>query len=1450
MSGSVIVTQVTYDPVAGFDPPGENLFRLGFLSPGPTIFSVTAGEGRTRVYCSFSHTNHAQVAQGSTNAGPYLNASLEGPFPLVLPFTIAAGVGTPERGVDYEIYATETTTIPFLGEHFVMLSGEMEAELWFESLETTNAETVTITLGTASETGELLSIVAIDPNFPTATVALRPPPGAGPAPDIGWENALAATLETTTQNVIRAFTTDPGTGVNTEVPGGGCSVDVTVGGTATYTTDYALQWDRIRVGQLLPQGALAAGTSTLNLLAGDIGFLVRLLPVEDYTTEGDESVTLVLSNPTSCTLGAITTHTHRITDNSRSGTLVYMLREVSTILEPATGSGTYQVGQVYMGDVDPSNNVSVDIDISYVTPGAGSADVTLLTPTVTFNAGATDPIPVLVEVHGDDEYELDEVFRLTLTNLQSTNPNHTIDPSNDEIDVTIINEDPAPTWAWQTASSTLNTTGNYFIRIVQSGPASIALGAQITATASSNLSVVTVLPRTNPGEQFVDVGFEVTGLPLVTPEVVTITITSLPGQTVPVLGSPVDHVVTLNPIATGTPLIRLDAPPSASIVEDDNVYSVEVDVANGVPIDDDVYVFVEAIDGPVGDPATWGTDWAFTGAGGANQTQPYQVLGPGHNIFRFQMPRDPVNPGESRVNLFYRIYLTPGAEPQETFRFTIVAAQYDPILGVGEQLDIAPQREQTVYILDSENASEQLHGLAPPRQAIPGGTASNGTPAQPDIIVLRDGVESGRIQVTNLHVAPLVPGSDAFARDLNDAGWTATNQSFEIPYSNAGGVAVAMRVALFVWYAKNFGKNSGYVDTWTGEVQGAGTPDHVWLQDPAHIPVEGQYPVVIWLSPNGTSSGGAGAPYEYHKDLSGTAQLAPLQTPSGTSRRAYWDASVGCPLMRDIIFVGDGNVGLGEVPQTTVPHMEWGDEGGNWNWSVPTPLSAQNPPGSWPATFDNIRFQGVTFKRNAGEPLGGTGSQDINIKGRAFPNGMLKLYDVFLAGSDVREPSGTTAGTTHKWGVHNSPSFMPDFRNVGCDSCVEHCVYGKYNAPHGYYIDFWQDWRGNTGGNASQTLRHVDRGRADCQGEGSLRDSGGLDNSILLYLRCHGRNGGWNAVTGLAGQNDANFRPESFNGTIYFRDTMATGRRDSGSEPSRGGFVWVRPHSIWSKNGAKRYDYEQPGGAALTVQWQNWPLGRARPAGGWVQHTFAATSELMTNGHRAVRMLGTPGTTGASFPAQGCAFKTNAFGCDEEVNECPAAAQDFSAGRWATRKVIFHNLSLRNDNAPSGGGTGGHDLMRVDGARELEIIIDSTGPVYLADGGFDWQGNPTVPPNQQEVTKTLRPGPGQTTPQLSINNWQSKDDGHCPFGHGIEEAVGLVKWNIVGFESNPGDADWWEPGPSGPQIRHGLVGGESEPSTTSHTDWSDDVMFGHHPAGSPQNLTPSQINTYDGSDPT
>ncbi|MCA2668070.1 MAG: VCBS repeat-containing protein [Pseudanabaena sp. M114S2SP2A07QC] len=257
----------------------------------------------------------------------------------------------------------------------------------------------------------------------------------------------SSVAEDGTTNLVYAFIRNG----NTTNP---LTVNYTVGGTATFNTDYT------------QSGAanFTSTTGTVTFAAGSSTATVTIDPTADTIVEADETVILTLISGTGYTLDAATTATGTI-NNDDSASIA-----ISDVTVTEGNSGTTNA----VFTVTLSNPVDTAITLNYATADgtATTADndyIAIATTPLTFNAGETSKT-ITVAVNGDTKVESNETFFVNLSNLQTNGRNVTL--ADNQGQGTITNDDvilPSITLAVSPSSVTEDGTQNLIYTFTRSG---------------------------------------------------------------------------------------------------------------------------------------------------------------------------------------------------------------------------------------------------------------------------------------------------------------------------------------------------------------------------------------------------------------------------------------------------------------------------------------------------------------------------------------------------------------------------------------------------------------------------------------------------------------------------------------------------------------------------------------------------------------------------------------------------------------------------------------------------------------------------------------------------------------------------------------------------------------------------------------------------------------------
>jgi len=354
----------------------------------------------------------------------------------------------------------------------------------------TGADTFTSSAGTVNfAVGSLTTTVTVDPSAdstvePDETVILMVTPGTGytvGAPktatgtitnddtDVSVAVAPSTVTEDGATNLVYTFT-------RSGVTSGALTVNFSIGGTATFSTDYT------QTGA----ATFTPPTGTVTFGAGNSTATVTVDPTADTATEADETVILTLTAGTGYNVVSPTSATGTITNDD---TEVSVAVAPSSVLEDGATNMVYTFTRVGLTSGPLTVNFSVGGTAVFAPPGGDyfqtGADpgFTATAGTVTFTAGSSTAT-VTVDPLGDSDQEPNETVIFTVT----PGSGYTVGSPNSATG-TITNDDNSPPTVvvgyGQCNSGQANGTMNLLVADVETAPGSLTLSA-----TSSNTAVV------------------------------------------------------------------------------------------------------------------------------------------------------------------------------------------------------------------------------------------------------------------------------------------------------------------------------------------------------------------------------------------------------------------------------------------------------------------------------------------------------------------------------------------------------------------------------------------------------------------------------------------------------------------------------------------------------------------------------------------------------------------------------------------------------------------------------------------------------------------------------------------------------------------------------------------------------------------------------------------------
>ena len=288
---------------------------------------------------------------------------------------------------------------------------------------------------------------------------------AAPLPSITLAVAPASVTEDGSSNLIYTFTRSGATPSS-------LSVNYTVGGTATFGTDYS------------QSGAVSftATSGTIVFAAGSATATLSVDPTVDSNSESDETVALTLAPGSGYTIGTTTAVSGTISNDDLPS--ITLAVAPASVTEDATANLIYTFSRTGPTTSALTVNYTVGGTANLGTDYAGIA-ATPVTKTVTFVAGSATAT-VTVDPATDTEFELDETVSLTL----AAGSGYTIGTTT-TVSGTISNDDAAPlpsiTLAVAPASVMEDGSSNLIYTFTRSGATTSALTVNYTVAGTANL---------------------------------------------------------------------------------------------------------------------------------------------------------------------------------------------------------------------------------------------------------------------------------------------------------------------------------------------------------------------------------------------------------------------------------------------------------------------------------------------------------------------------------------------------------------------------------------------------------------------------------------------------------------------------------------------------------------------------------------------------------------------------------------------------------------------------------------------------------------------------------------------------------------------------------------------------------------------------------------------------
>jgi Ca2+-binding RTX toxin-like protein len=304
----------------------------------------------------------------------------------------ATANGTASAGTDYTATSGTLTFAP--GETSKTISVPILGDTTVEANETLKVLLSTPVNGTLSSASTGVITINNDDVLPTLSIAASK---AIPEGNSGSSNAeVVVTLSAPyTENVTVSYATSDGT--------------------ATAGSDYT------------------ASTGSLSFAPGETSKTIKVPILGDTTIESDETFNIALSAPTNATLGNVNSSVVTISNDD----LPLLSIADASVQEGNTGTTTNASATVTLS-APASQTVTVYYSTANASATAGS-DYTASSGTLNFAPGETSKT-ISVPIIGDNFYEADETFKLSLSNPT----NASLDSTASAATLTIRNDDSLP----------------------------------------------------------------------------------------------------------------------------------------------------------------------------------------------------------------------------------------------------------------------------------------------------------------------------------------------------------------------------------------------------------------------------------------------------------------------------------------------------------------------------------------------------------------------------------------------------------------------------------------------------------------------------------------------------------------------------------------------------------------------------------------------------------------------------------------------------------------------------------------------------------------------------------------------------------------------------------------------------------------------------------------------
>ncbi len=393
----------------------------------------------------------------------------DGATNLVYTFT-RSGITTGTTTVNLTLGGTATLTTDYAQTGATTFSTKSKT-LVFTAGQTIKSITINPVTDTTIEADETV-ILTVNPSASYSVGASTSATGTitnDDFPSITLAASPASVMENGTANIVYTFTR-PGP---TTSP---LTVNFTVGGTATFDTDYSASG----------AASFSATTASVTFGVGQASKTVTLDPTGDTTVEPNETILLNLVAGTGYIVGTLTPVTTTITNDDAE---VSVAVAPASVTEDGTPNLVYTFTRVGATASALTVNYTVSGSATLTTDYAqtGAATFTASAGTVSIAAGQTTKT-IIINPVADTLIESDETVILTL----AAAPTYSIGTANAATG-TIANDDPRVSLAVTPASLLENGTGNATYTFTRTGPTTnlLTVSFDVGGTATFNSDYAT-----------------------------------------------------------------------------------------------------------------------------------------------------------------------------------------------------------------------------------------------------------------------------------------------------------------------------------------------------------------------------------------------------------------------------------------------------------------------------------------------------------------------------------------------------------------------------------------------------------------------------------------------------------------------------------------------------------------------------------------------------------------------------------------------------------------------------------------------------------------------------------------------------------------------------------------------------------------------------------------------